>query len=165
MSCELWRQDDNGQKFLVGRFASRAEADRQLARLAAGGHRQIYWVEPEPEPLMPQVANLLAGIPATLPEELQQTLLQRNGLRLERIVSRRHQSPPGFWYDQSEDEWVLLVSGSAELEFADPPGTRPLRPGDHLLIPAGCRHRVAATDPQDDTVWLALFLPAGGNHD
>ena len=60
---------------------------------------------------------------------------------------------PGFWYAQPDDEWVLLAQGSAELEFGDG-RHQALAPGDWLLIPAGCRHRVAATGP--DTVWLAV---------
>ena len=98
--------------------------------------------------------NIFAGIPASTAtaEEFSQ-LLQRPGLRIERIVSTGHASPPGFWYEQPDDEWVLLAKGCAELEFDD--GRRQaLAPGDWLLIPAGCRHRVAATGP--DTVWLAV---------
>lgn len=165
MTWELWRQDDNGQRFLVERFASQAEAEAKLAQLAGGGHRQIYWIEPAAHSVPPRPDNLFAQIPAELPEEWTEALLQRRDFRLERIVSRQHHSPAGFWYDQPQDEWVLLVSGSAGLELADPRQMLELRPGDHLLIPAGCRHRVAWTDPRHDTVWLALFLPAaGGKH-
>jgi len=154
---ELWRQDDNGQRFLVARFASRRAARQRLEALAVGGHRQIYWIEPGAD-TSPEVDNLFAGIPPELPEELTEVLLETPGLRLERIASRQQATPPGFWYDQEWDEWVLLVSGSAEILFADPAGSVVLQPGDHLLIPARCRHRVAWTDPQLDTLWLALFV-------
>jgi len=107
---------------------------------------------------LPRVANLLAGIPSDLPEEQFLPLLQRDGLRFERIVSRQHATPAGHWYDQAEDEWVLLVSGSAVIRFADPDEKLQLGPGDHLLIPAHCRHRVESTDPERETVWLALHL-------
>lgn len=159
MSCELWRQDDNGQRFLVGRFASREEAQVRLEQLTGGGHRQIYWIEPQPGPPGPKTGNLFTDIPASLPTEWAEVLLNRDAVRLERIVSRQHCSPEGFWYDQVEDEWVLLVSGSAGLEFAEPSRTLTLQPGDHLRIPAGCRHRVAWTDPRQETIWLALFVP------
>lgn len=105
---------------------------------------------------MPEVANLLAELPADLPEELVEVLVDAESFRLEHIVSDGQASPPGFWYDQPEHEWVLLVSGSAGLTFADREGTVVLKPGDHLLIPAGTRHRVEWTDPQEKTVWLAL---------
>jgi cupin 2 domain-containing protein len=104
------------------------------------------------------VDNLFAGIPAALPDEIAETLLGREGLRIERIVSRGHASPEDFWYDQAEDEWVLLVRGTAGLQFEGEAEPRILRPGDHLHIPAHCRHRVAWTDADTDTVWLAVHF-------
>ncbi len=99
--------------------------------------------------------NLLFPLPPPGAEEHFQTLLSRAGVRLERIVSHGHSSPAGFWYDQAEDEWVMLVQGHAELAFEDGEHLA-MRPGDWLLIPAGRRHRVASTAP--DAVWLALHL-------
>jgi cupin 2 domain-containing protein len=102
-------------------------------------------------------ANLYAGIPAELPREFVQPLLERPGLTVERIVSRGHASPPGLWYDQPRDEWVVLLSGAAMLRFEEG-GTIEMRPGDFLLIPAHCRHRVEQTDPAADSVWLAIHI-------
>ncbi|WP_374244670.1 cupin domain-containing protein [Zoogloea sp.] len=99
--------------------------------------------------------NLLSPLPPPGPDEHFETLFVSPRVRIERIVSHRHASPPGFWYDQTADEWVMLAQGSAELEFDDGRRER-LAPGDWLLIPAGCRHRVAATGP--DTVWLAVHV-------
>ena len=101
------------------------------------------------------VSTLLSDLPAALPEELFQTLLSAPGLRVERIVSRGHASPEGFWYDQPEHEWVLLVSGAARLRFE---GEEPLdlTPGSYVNIPARRRHRVEWTDPREHTVWLAI---------
>ena len=80
-------------------------------------------------------------------------LLARPGLRIERIVSNGQCSPPGFWYEQAEDEWVVLLQGCAELGFAN--GARlTLKPGDWVELPAGCPHRVEAT--AGGTVWLAV---------
>ena len=104
------------------------------------------------------VNNLFADIPREMSEELVGELLRTDSFRIERIVSRGQASPPGFWYDQETDEWVLLVKGSATLGFADGRSIF-LAPGDHLLIPRHVRHRVERTDPEGDTVWLAvLFL-------
>ncbi len=76
--------------------------------------------------------------------------------RLEQIVSRGEASAEGFWYDQREDEWVVLLRGTSTLEFED--GWLDLVAGDALCIPARCRHRVAATSP--DAVWVALHFAA-----
>jgi cupin 2 domain-containing protein len=88
--------------------------------------------------------------------ELSETLASGSSLRIERIVSRGHASPAGFWYDQDEDEFVLLLAGSATLAFQEHPPLE-LAPGDHVLIPAHVKHRVERTDPAADTVWLAVF--------
>lgn len=86
------------------------------------------------------------------------TLLASRGARVVRIASLAHADPPGEWYDQAEDEFVLLLAGAARLGFAD--GTeRSLSPGDWVAIPAHCCHRVAWTDPEQETLWLALHLP------
>jgi cupin 2 domain-containing protein len=105
--------------------------------------------------------NLFHAIPQRLPQELCETLLQRGGVRLERIVSHAHTTPPGEWYDQGWDEWVVLLSGSATLQF-EGGELMPLTPGDHLLLPAHCRHRVACTDERGQSIWLALHLNEGG---
>lgn len=100
--------------------------------------------------------NLLQQIPATLPEELVETLTQAEHLRIERIVSRGQASPPGFWYDQEWHEFVLLLSGRARLAFNDGTPVIDLEPGDWFDIPAHRQHRVDWTAPAQDTVWLAV---------
>lgn len=102
-------------------------------------------------------ANILDGIPAMLPEEMVTVLHGREGLRVERIVSWGHASPPDFWYDQDEDEWVLLLEGSAAIEFEGQPEPVELCRGSYLNILAHARHRVAWTHPTERTMWLAVF--------
>ena len=82
--------------------------------------------------------------------------------RLERIHSCLASSPTGFWYDQSESEWVLVLRGSARLQFEDEDQPRDLCAGDSLLIPPHRRHRLLTTDPDPGTVWLALFWMEDG---
>src|SRR5687767_8103805 len=101
--------------------------------------------------------NLLAGLPAPLPAELVEPLLMASGFRVERIVSHGHASPAGFWYDQDEHEWVLLVSGAARLRFEDEADPVEMVPGSYVDIPAHRRHRVEWTAPDRFTVWLAIF--------
>ena len=105
-----------------------------------------------------QPQNLFAGIPATLPAELFQTIAESGTVRIERIVSEGHATAPGEWYDQEWEEWVLLVSGGATLLFDDNTAPLVMKPGDHILIPAGRRHRVERTDAGQQTVWLAVHF-------
>lgn len=101
--------------------------------------------------------NLFADVPAPLPAELQQTLVDRPGVRIERIVSHGHASPAGFWYDQAEHEWVAVLQGAARLRFEDQAEAVKLRPGDFVNIAAHRRHRVEWTTPDEPTIWLAVF--------
>ena len=104
--------------------------------------------------------NLLHDVPVHASAEMFSELLQWQStgrVRIERIVSNGQASPPGFWYDSSDDEWVLVISGSAAVEIGD--GTvHTLGAGDWLQLPAHCRHRVAWTDVAQPTIWLAIHV-------
>lgn len=104
--------------------------------------------------------NLFDGLPHR-PETAERcvNLLEKPGLRIERIVSTGQASPPGFWYDQPEAEWVVLLQGSAELRFEDEPEAQELKPGDWLYIAAHRKHRVEWTAPVEPSVWLAVHFP------
>lgn len=91
-------------------------------------------------------------------KETFETILTRSDVRIERIVSNGHSSPEGFWYDQEEDEWVTLLSGEGQIEFFDDGSIITLGRGEHLLIPAHRKHRVARTSREEPTVWLAVFF-------
>lgn len=100
--------------------------------------------------------NIFADIPATLPDELVTTLKETASVRIERIVSQGHASPPGFWYDQDQHEWVILLQGVARLRFEGEETAVELTPGSFIDIQAHRRHRVEWTDPEQTTVWLAV---------
>jgi cupin 2 domain-containing protein len=102
--------------------------------------------------------NLLTLEPAARDVEVTRTIVAGKGVRLECIVSHGHASPDGFWYDQAEGEWVTVLTGRARIRIADQGDAIALGPGDTLLLPARCRHRVEWTDPGQPTVWLALFV-------
>ncbi len=106
--------------------------------------------------MLPAIKNIFTEIPAQGQQEFIETLLQTAHARLERIVSRGDHSPAGFWYDQEDDEWVILLKGSAGLSFAENEDVIVLHPGDYLTIRSHQRHRVAWTDPDEETVWLAV---------
>lgn len=104
------------------------------------------------------VANLFDHIPERLPQELVDILASSDRLRIERILSRGHASPEGFWYCQEQTEFVLLLKGEAQLTFAAPLHSQRLVPGDWLVIEPHCQHRVDWTSDQGDTLWLAVFF-------
>lgn len=103
--------------------------------------------------------DLLAAVPKTSGGELFETLAAIDGVRVERIVSRGHATAAGEWYDQAWHEWVLLVKGEAVLLIEGEQTPHRLLPGQWMLLPAHCRHRVEWTLPDEDTVWLALHWP------
>ncbi|MDP6467866.1 MAG: cupin domain-containing protein [Pirellulaceae bacterium] len=105
--------------------------------------------------------NLLANLPLNKRHEQFEDLLQGGKFRIERIVSNGHTTPPDEWYDQSTDEWVVLLAGAARLRFEKPEQVYEMQPGDHINIPARQRHRVEWTDPNNSTVWLAIHYQPG----
>jgi len=108
-------------------------------------------------------SNIFAATHGDLGEELVERLAGSGSVRIERIVSRGHTSPEGFWYDQPAHEFVILISGAARLSFEGDAAPVSLAPGDWIQIPAGARHRVEWTAPGLETIWLAVhFEDAGG---
>lgn len=100
--------------------------------------------------------NIFAAIPKSLDAEAFEDIARSPSVRIERILSKGHTSPETGWYDQDEHEWVIVLEGNALLEFED--GARcDLSTGDYLNIPAHTKHKVAWTDPDKVTVWLAVF--------
>lgn len=104
-----------------------------------------------------KTGNLYQNIPHPLPAEISDSLLQSNSVKIERIVSRGHHSAPGFWYDQNDNEWVLLIKGAATLRFAAGDHVLHLTPGMYVNIEAHQKHRVEWTAADEETVWLAVF--------
>ena len=101
--------------------------------------------------------NIYSDIPAIMKEELTEVILQSPHFRIERIISHGQCSPEGFWYDQDDNEWVVLLRGHAVLRFDNQSEPVLLNPGDFIHIDKHVRHRVESTDPDQDTVWLAVF--------
>jgi cupin 2 domain-containing protein len=108
------------------------------------------------EPPHARFGTMQHGLPALLADEHYTTLAQGKGVRIERIVSEGQATAPGFWYDQAQAEYVLMLSGRARLEIEGQPELE-LGSGDWVDIPAHVRHRVAWTTPDERTVWLAVF--------
>lgn len=102
------------------------------------------------------MSSLFEKIPDELPEELFETICASDGVKIERIVSKGHASPDGFWYDQKKSEFVLVVQGSAGLKIENEDEIVVLKAGDYLNIGAHVRHRVEWTDASGETIWLAV---------
>lgn len=105
--------------------------------------------------------NIFHTIPQTILQENDDELIEKIGgsdtVKIERIISRGHCSAEDDWYDQSQNEFVLLLQGEAELDFMEPKEHSILKPGDYLVIPAHRKHRVASTSTEVDTLWLTVF--------
>ncbi len=103
-----------------------------------------------------KASNIYSSIPHDLAAEHFATILQTDFFKLERIVSRGHATAAGHWYDQDHDEWVIVLTGRARLRIEGEAELVELAPGDHVLLPAHRRHRVEWTEPETETLWLAL---------
>ena len=99
--------------------------------------------------------NLLTGVPTSIPNEIFETIISKQNIKIERIISKGHESEPNFWYDQDQSEWILILKGEARLQFEDK--SICLTPGDYLNIAPHQKHRVDCTTPEEETIWLAVF--------
>lgn len=103
--------------------------------------------------------NIFENMPTELTNEHLQDLLNTPSVRIERIVSQGHSSPAVGWYDQDEDEWVMVLQGEGTLTFADDREVR-LQVGDFIHIPAHTLHKVSHPQANGICVWLAIFFAA-----
>lgn len=102
------------------------------------------------------MTNLFSELSLSLPDELFTVLLDTANIRIEQIVSHGHASPKGFWYDQNQHEWVVVLKGAARLRFEHEAQPVEMKQGDFVNIPAHRKHRVDWTTTDEPTVWLAV---------
>ena len=97
-------------------------------------------------------------LPEQLPsEELFEALLEHEKILIEKVVSSGQVTPPGDWYDQEQDEWLIVLQGEGELSYED--GSRiKLNKGDYQFIPAHQKHRVEYTSTEPPCIWLTFFF-------
>ncbi|MBV1892215.1 MAG: cupin domain-containing protein [Gammaproteobacteria bacterium] len=103
--------------------------------------------------------NIFASIPQCLDQELVEILLKNKDVCIERIISKGHTSPDTGWYDQPKNEWVMVLKGEAVIAFQGEPEIR-LAAGSYIDIAAHKKHRVSWTDPNNETIWLAVHYPS-----
>lgn len=102
------------------------------------------------------ISNIFEQVPADISDELFENILTGENIRIERIVSKGHASPKSGWYDQDEHEWVIVLKGEAKIEIENQALVH-LVSGSYLNIPAHTRHKVSWTDPDTETIWLAIY--------
>lgn len=101
------------------------------------------------------MSNIFDALPGNLSLEVHENLVESDAVRIGRIVSKGHTSPETGWYDQGENEWVMVLRGEAILSFADESSIT-LKKGDYVNIPAHKKHRLEWTAPDIETIWLAV---------
>ena len=102
------------------------------------------------------IGNIFSDIQKQTSDEVLQTILQTQQFKIERIISHDYSTAEGEWYDQDKDEWVLVLKGTAGLLFEGSDKTVTMKTGDYINIPAHQKHRVEWTDPEEETIWLAV---------
>jgi cupin 2 domain-containing protein len=100
--------------------------------------------------------SIFQNLPDATRTEQFEELCRSRSFRIERITSSGQSSPPGFWYDQAWDEWVLVLQGWATVHIQEPEETFHLCTGDWLMIDARRKHRVQATSQEPSAIWLAV---------
>lgn len=104
-----------------------------------------------------KVANIFELADRLPQQELFDKLLENDRVLIERVVSTGQVTPAGEWYDQEQDEWLIVLQGEGELGYEDGSRIR-LATGDYLLIPAHQKHRVEYTSSEPPCIWLTIFF-------
>ncbi|MEZ8009752.1 MULTISPECIES: cupin domain-containing protein [Vibrio] len=102
------------------------------------------------------MSNIYSNVPSSIPDEIFNDIITTENVRIERIISHGHRSPEQSWYDQDENEWVMVLEGQGVIEFEDGRVVT-LSKGDYINIAAREKHKVVGTDRDVVTIWLAVF--------
>jgi len=103
------------------------------------------------------MSNIFDNIPLDLSDEVFENIIAKQPVKIERIISKGHSSPSSGWYEQPQQEWVLLLKGAAIIDFDHQPAVH-LKEGDYLTINAHQKHKVSWTPPNIETIWLAIHF-------
>lgn len=104
-----------------------------------------------------KTSNLFTNIPSHNPDkECFEQLIDTDSIMIERIISKGHKSAPSDeWLVQEKNEWVTVLKGKARIAFEDQASIQ-LDEGDYVKIPSRKKHKVEWTDPDIETIWLAV---------
>lgn len=103
-----------------------------------------------------EIKNIFSEIPDSIPDEIFQEIISSRNCKIERIISKAHNTPEDKWYDQDKNEFVILLKGKAEISFQESDELIRLNPGDYINIPPHKKHRVEKTSSTEETIWLAV---------
>ena len=101
------------------------------------------------------IGNLFESIPESIQDEVVTEFARTKHVKIARIVSPCLMPPTSDWYDQSENEWVIVLEGEAKIVFDNNEEIH-LKAGGYVDIPAHKRHKVTWTSPHTQTIWLAI---------
>ena len=62
-------------------------------------------------------SNIFSQIPSDLKDEFFEDIVSKDGVNVQRIVSKGHKTTEFDWFDQDTNEWVILLQGEAVLSF------------------------------------------------
>ena len=102
-----------------------------------------------------QISNIFNNIPKNINKELFEDIISKDGIKIQRIVSQGHITTDNEWYDQENDEWVIVLQGGATISFEGQDDVH-LNVGDYINIPAHKKHRVSWTSENEKTIWIAV---------
>lgn len=103
-----------------------------------------------------QKGNIFSEIPTSIPKEVFNSIIDKDGIKIERIISKGHTTEKDKWYNQEKNEWLIMLKGKAELLFKNNNQIIKMKKGDYLNISAHTEHRVTKTSKKEETIWLTI---------
>jgi len=91
--------------------------------------------------------------------ELFETIVEKNNvhIKIKKIISVSYSDDNNKWYDQDEDEWVMVLRGKAGIKFSDGEIIN-MQEGDYIFIPQHKKHQIIYTSNNPPCFWLAIYL-------
>jgi cupin 2 domain-containing protein len=99
--------------------------------------------------------SFLDNIPIESSDEIFETIVTNEKVKIQRIISYGQITKDYYWYDQDEDEFVMILEGDAKIKYDDG-SIYSLSKGDSLYIKAHQKHQVVYTS--NPAIWLAIFI-------
>jgi cupin 2 domain-containing protein len=105
-----------------------------------------------------KVYNIYEQLHPAKNKEIFEKIVEKNGVKIERITSLGQATPEGKWLKSKRNEWVILLKGKAKLRFRFTEDVIKMKPGDHIFIPGGTMHRVEWTTSKEKSIWVEVMF-------